>query len=128
MYKNDIQIEFGPISVSKNIILLSNFGIASIAKMVGAEFSSWLWFNGHGLNILSAIWLICNILGLGCYAILYQIKDKRHITNEYMPINDGGVNDKELEESLLNPPNTMSPNPMNNPNYNPNNARNQPLL
>ena len=97
-------IEFGPINVSKNIILSSNFAIASIAKMIELNIL-WLCFC-NGLTILAAIWLICNILGLGCYTVLYQIKDKRSIS-DYMPINDGG-NDKDLEESLL-APNMMSP-------------------
>merc|ERR1712152_83340 len=56
-------IEFGPHNVSKNIILLSNFAVASIAKMIGTEFSSWLWLNGNGLEWLSCIWLCCNIVG-----------------------------------------------------------------
>lgn len=86
-------IEFGPVNVSKNIILLSNFAVASIAKMIGAEFSSLLWNEGQGLQILAAIWLIANSLGLACYSILYQIKDKRAPTGsdgEYLPIRDAG--------------------------------------
>eukprot|EP01084_Bolivina_argentea_P054198 99416_1 len=82
-------IEFGPPNVSKNIILLSNFAVASIAKMIGAECSSLLWYDGNGLQMLSVIWLVANILGLACYSILYQIKDKR-ASSDYLPINDAG--------------------------------------
>ena len=70
-------IEFGPSNISKNVILISNFAVASVAKMIGAECSALLWWNGDGLQILSAMWLIANVLGCACYAILYQIKDKR---------------------------------------------------
>ena len=78
-------IEYGPINVSKNIILLSNFAVASIAKMIGTEFSAWLWKNGNGLEFLSCIWLCTNIIGAACYAILYKIKDQRI---DYIPIKD----------------------------------------
>ena len=70
-------IEYGPINVSKNIILLSNFAVASIAKMVGTIISSEIWNNGHGLEFLSCIWLVCNICGAASYAILYKIKDQQ---------------------------------------------------
>merc|ERR1719384_1412988 len=80
-------IEFGPVNVSKNIILLSNFAVASIAKMIGTVFSAWLWENGRGLEWLSCIWLCANILGALCYGIFYQIKDHRL---EYTPIPDRG--------------------------------------
>jgi len=86
-------IEFGPPGVSKNIILLSNFAVASIAKMIGAEFSSLLWNEGQGLQILAAIWLIANSLGLASYSILYQIRHNRAPTGsdgEYLPIRDAG--------------------------------------
>jgi len=92
-------IEFGPVNVSKNIILLSNFAVASIAKMIGAELSSLLWNGGEGLQILAAIWLISNSLGLACYSILYQIKDKRVQTGssdgEYLPIRDAGYSESQ---------------------------------
>lgn len=63
--------------MSKNIILLSNFAVASIAKMIGTEVSAWLWLNGSGLEFLSCIWLCTNIAGAACYAILYKIKDQQ---------------------------------------------------
>jgi len=97
-------IEFGPVNVSKNIILLSNFAVASIAKMIGAELSSLLWNDGQGLQILAAIWLIANSLGLACYSILYQIKDKRAQTGssdgEYLPIRDAGYSDSNANPIL----------------------------
>ena len=101
-------IEFGPINVSKNIILLANFATASIAKMIGAELSSWLWFNGNGLAILSAIWLGSNVCGLACYSILYHIRDKRNIStmSEYLPIGDGDNVENE-DESVKSGRNTQ---------------------
>merc|ERR1712154_232933 len=63
-------IEFGPHAVSKNIILLSNFAVASIAK----------------------------ILGAACYGILYKIKDQR-IDYTPIP-EKPAVNNQELNQPL----------------------------
>ena len=94
-------IEFGPINVSKNIILLSNFAVASTAKMIGTELSALLWYNGKGLQILSCIWLCTNIAGAACYALLYKIKDQRL---DYLPIPDS--NNKQNTTTTTNPTNT----------------------
>mmetsp|Transcript_28781 Transcript_28781/g.45544 ORF Transcript_28781/g.45544 Transcript_28781/m.45544 type:complete len:90 (-) Transcript_28781:80-349(-) len=67
--------------------------------MIGAEISTFLWYNGNGISILATIWLLCNVFGLSCYLILYLIKDRRDPT-EYMPIMDG--NEDVNEEQAAN--------------------------
>lgn len=84
-------------NVSKNIILLSNFAVASIAKMIGTVFSAWLWESGRGLEWLSCIWLCANILGAACYGILYQIKDHNM---DYTRIPDRGQQ-TDLSEPIM---------------------------
>eukprot|EP01083_Nonionella_stella_P088148 245477_1 len=94
-------IEFGPPDVSKNIILLSNFAIASIAKAIGTELSAGLWKNGEGLKWLACIWLVCTIGGAISYWILYQIKDVR--ADWYTPIPDHTrrIDNADLDEPMI---------------------------
>eukprot|EP01084_Bolivina_argentea_P003757 7077_1 len=67
-------IQLAPQNVSKNVVIMSQFAVASIGKMSGIEISSFLWYNGNGLKYLILIWLISNIFGLLCYIVLYRMK------------------------------------------------------